>query len=53
MADVTMPGMSGNDAMGQLKADGSAARSILLTIHAEAHLAAEAIRSGASGYLPD
>jgi DNA-binding NarL/FixJ family response regulator len=51
VADITMPGMSGVDAMRQLKAEGSEARFIFLTIHAEARLAAEAMRSGASAYL--
>jgi DNA-binding NarL/FixJ family response regulator len=51
VADITMPGMSGIDAMRQLKAEGSNARFIFLTIHTEARLAAEAMRSGASGYL--
>jgi len=51
VADVTMPGMSGIDAMRQLKAEGSSARFIFLTIHTEARLAAEALRAGASGYL--
>jgi DNA-binding NarL/FixJ family response regulator len=51
VADITMPGMSGLDAMRQLKAEGSDARFIFLTIHTEARLAAEAMRSGASGYL--
>jgi DNA-binding NarL/FixJ family response regulator len=51
VADVTMPGMSGIDAMRLLKAEGVAARFIFLTIHTEARLAAEAMRSGASGYL--
>ena len=46
-----MPGMSGIDAMRQLKAEGSEARFIFLTVHTEARLAAEAMRSGASGYL--
>ena len=51
VADITMPGMSGIDAMRQLKAEGSQARFIFLTIHTEGRLAAEAMRSGASGYL--
>ena len=51
VTDITMPGMSGLDAMRQLKAEGSGARFIFLTIHTEARLAAEAMRSGASGYL--
>jgi len=51
VADITMPGMSGIDAMRQLKAEKSEARFIFLTIHTEARLAAEAMRSGASAYL--
>jgi DNA-binding NarL/FixJ family response regulator len=51
VTDVTMPGMSGIDAMRRLKAEGSEARFIFLTIHTEARLAAEAMRSGASAYL--
>jgi DNA-binding NarL/FixJ family response regulator len=51
VTDVTMPNMSGIDAMRQLKAEGSSARFIFLTIHTEARLAAEALRAGASGYL--
>ena len=51
VADITMPGMSGIDAMRQLKAEGSEARFIFLTIHTEARLAAEAMRAGASAYL--
>jgi DNA-binding NarL/FixJ family response regulator len=51
VADITMPGMSGIDAMRQLKSEGSASRFIFLTIHADARLAAEAMRAGASGYL--
>ena len=51
VADVTMPGMSGIDAMRQLKAEGVEARFIFLTIHTEARLAAEAMRSGASAYV--
>jgi DNA-binding NarL/FixJ family response regulator len=51
VADITMPGMSGIDAMRRLKAEGSGARFIFLTIHTDARLAAEAMRAGASGYL--
>jgi DNA-binding NarL/FixJ family response regulator len=51
VTDVTMPGMSGIDAMRQLRSEGSTARFIFLTIHTEARLAAEALRAGASGYL--
>jgi DNA-binding NarL/FixJ family response regulator len=51
VADVTMPGMSGIDAMRQLRASGSRAQFIFMTIHEEPLLAAEAMRAGAAGYL--
>ena len=51
VSDMTMPLMSGLDAMRELKADGSNARFIFLTIHTDARLAAQALRAGASGYL--
>jgi two-component system, NarL family, response regulator NreC len=51
VSDVSMPGMSGLDAMRQLKAEGLRARFIFLTVHPDATLAAEALRAGASGYL--
>lgn len=51
VSDITMPGMSGIDAMRRLKAEGSKARFIFITIHTDASLAAEAMRSGASGYV--
>ena len=51
VSDMTMPLMSGLDAMRELKAEGSSARFIFLTIHTDARLAAQALRAGASGYL--
>ena len=51
VTDITMPGVSGIDAMRKLKAEGSPARFIFVTIHTDALLAAEAMRSGAAGYL--
>ncbi|HEX5084703.1 MAG TPA: response regulator transcription factor [Blastocatellia bacterium] len=51
VADISMPLLNGLDAARQLKRDGSAAKIIFLTMHAEAQLAAEAFRAGASGYL--
>jgi DNA-binding NarL/FixJ family response regulator len=51
ISDVSMPVMSGLDALRQLKAEGSQARFIFLTMHTEAELATEAMRAGASGYL--
>lgn len=51
VSDVTMPVMSGLDAMRQLKVEGVTARFIFLTIHTDARLAVQALRAGASGYL--
>jgi DNA-binding NarL/FixJ family response regulator len=51
ISDISMPVMSGLDALRQLKAEGSQARFIFLTMHTEAQLATEAMRAGASGYL--
>jgi two-component system, NarL family, response regulator NreC len=51
VSDITMPVMSGLDAMRQLKLDRIPAPFIFLTIHTDAHLAAEAMRAGARGYL--
>jgi DNA-binding NarL/FixJ family response regulator len=51
VTDISMPGLSGMDAMRQLKARRSAARFIFVTVHTEAQMAAEALRSGAEGYV--
>ncbi len=51
VSDITMPLMSGLDALRQLKEQKSNARFIFLTVHAEARLAAQAMRAGAFGYL--
>jgi DNA-binding NarL/FixJ family response regulator len=51
VADVSMPGLSGIDAMRRLRAEGSSARFVFVTVHTDTLLAAEAMRSGASGYL--
>src|SRR6185437_2298840 len=51
VSDVTMPVMSGLEALHQLVAGGSKARFIFLTVHTDAQLAAQAMRAGASGYL--
>lgn len=51
VSDITMPEMSGLDALRQLKAENSTARFVFVTVHADPRIAADAVRSGASGYL--
>lgn len=51
VSDITMPVMSGLDALRQLKSEQSGARFIFLTVHTEASVAVEAMRAGACGYL--
>jgi DNA-binding NarL/FixJ family response regulator len=51
VTDLAMPGLSGLDALRQLKAEGIAARVVVLTMHANAHVAAEVLRAGASGFV--
>jgi len=56
VTDLAMPGMSGLDALRRLRADGdgsapSHAKVIVLTMHADPELAAEALRAGASGFI--
>lgn len=51
VTDIAMPQLNGLDAVRQLKREGVASKIIFLTMHSEAHLATEAFRAGASGYL--
>ena len=51
IADISMPLLNGLDAARQLKKEDARARIIFLTMHADAPLAKEAFRAGASGYL--
>ena len=51
VTDLAMPGLNGLDALRQLKAEGIAARVVVLTMHANAHVAAEMLRAGASGFV--
>jgi DNA-binding NarL/FixJ family response regulator len=51
VTDITMPVMSGLDALRVLAAEGIAAKIVVLTMHADAQLATEAFRAGAAGYL--
>jgi DNA-binding NarL/FixJ family response regulator len=51
VSDLSMPVMTGLEALRQLQAAGSKTRFILLTVHTEPQLASQALRAGASGYL--
>ncbi|HXJ82157.1 MAG TPA: response regulator transcription factor, partial [Candidatus Methylomirabilis sp.] len=51
ITDITMPGMNGLDVLRRLKADAGPPKVIVLTMHAEAQLAADALRAGASGFV--
>jgi DNA-binding NarL/FixJ family response regulator len=51
VADISMPVLSGLEALRRLKAARSGAKVIFLTMHADAQLATEAFRAGASGYV--
>src|SRR3954466_3607494 len=51
VADISMPLLNGLDAVRQLKKDGANAKVVILTMHADTSLAAEAFRAGASGYI--
>jgi DNA-binding NarL/FixJ family response regulator len=51
VADISMPVLSGLDAMRRLKAKGIETKFIFLTMHDEISLACDAMRAGASGYL--
>jgi DNA-binding NarL/FixJ family response regulator len=51
VADIAMPVLSGLEALRQLKAERLDVKVIFLTMHADAQLATEALRAGASGYV--
>lgn len=51
VADISMPTLSGLEALRQLKTNGADTRVIFLTMHADAKLAAEAFRLGARGFV--
>jgi DNA-binding NarL/FixJ family response regulator len=49
--DISMPKLSGLEALRRLKANHDPARVVVLTMHADAKLAAEALRGGAKGFV--
>jgi len=51
VADMAMPVMDGLEALHRLKAARLNVKVIFLTMHADAQLATEALRAGASGYV--
>lgn len=51
VTDIAMPVLSGLEALRRLKTMKSDAKVIFLTMHADAQLATEAFRAGASGYV--
>jgi DNA-binding NarL/FixJ family response regulator len=51
VTDISMPGLNGIEAFQQLKAAGSEAKVIVLTLHSNAELAAKLIASGVSGFV--
>ena len=52
VTDLSMPRMNGLEAVRQLRREGTHAKIIFLTMYQEACLSAEALRLGASAYLP-
>jgi DNA-binding NarL/FixJ family response regulator len=51
VTDISMPGLDGIEALARLKAAGSEAKVIVLTLHANSDLATALIGSGASGFV--
>jgi len=51
LMDVSMPEMDGVEACRQVRASGSATKIVMLTMHADQDVLANAIRAGACGYL--
>jgi len=49
--DLSMPGGSGIELIGQIRAASPQLRVLVSSMHAQRHLAAQAFRAGASGYL--
>jgi len=51
VADISMPSLNGIEAARQLRANGSDARVLFLTMHGDSLFVREALRAGASGYV--
>lgn len=51
VTDITMPLLNGVDAVRELRQVNPDTRVVVVTMHADPHLAAEALRAGAAGYV--
>jgi len=51
VADISMPGFDGIEAVRRLRAKGLTSKVIMLTMYADADVADEALASGANGYV--
>jgi two-component system, NarL family, response regulator NreC len=51
ITDLSMPGLTGLDALARLRTEHIQSKVIVLTMHHDADLATDAIRGGASGFL--
>lgn len=51
VTDISMPLLNGLDAVRLMVREGLPSKFVILTMHADVHLATEALRSGATGYL--
>ncbi len=51
VTDITMPGMNGLEVVRRLRADAVPTKVIVLTMHANAQLAADVLRAGAAGFI--
>ena len=51
VTDISMPVLNGIDALRELKRVAPDIRVVVVTMHADPHLAAEAVRAGAMGYV--
>lgn len=51
VTDISMPVLNGIDALRELQRSLPKVRAVVVTMHADPHLAAEAVRAGAMGYV--
>jgi DNA-binding NarL/FixJ family response regulator len=51
VADMDMPGLTGLDALRQLRAEKNDVKFVFLTVYGDAELAADAFRAGGAGYV--